>query len=163
MRRGTTCTVLPDREGRVTDPPLQTESGTVGRGLAPAAVFCSAKNRSPTAWAITPPRPSGPPSLARGASSPPEGGDGEGMPSPYMGDNSLRPSGIHGIPGCDMVPLARSCRTVKGGSMTLPYVWVRYRGVFGSAAVEAPPYVDLCDKYETACLRQRRQAVFRSF
>ena len=28
---------------------------TVGRGLAPAAVFRFAKNRSPTAWAITPP------------------------------------------------------------------------------------------------------------
>ena len=66
MRRGTTCTVLPDREGRVSDPPLQMESGTVGRGLAPAAVFRSAKNRSPTAWAITPPDPPGHPPRERG-------------------------------------------------------------------------------------------------
>ena len=39
MRHGTSCTVLPDREGRVSDPPLQMESGTVGRGLAPAGGF----------------------------------------------------------------------------------------------------------------------------
>ena len=54
MRHGTTCTVLPDREGRVTDPPLRMGIVTVGRGLAPAAVFRFAKNRSPTLWAITP-------------------------------------------------------------------------------------------------------------
>ena len=39
MRRSTTCTVRQDREGRVTDPPLQMEIGTVGRGLAPAGGF----------------------------------------------------------------------------------------------------------------------------
>ena len=34
---------------------VRTGSVTVGRGLAPAAVFRFAKNRSPTKWAITPP------------------------------------------------------------------------------------------------------------
>ena len=110
MQRSTTCTVLPDRDGRVSDPPLQMESSTVGRGLAPAAVFRSAKNGSPTAWAMAP-------SVTANAVPP-----YEGRGRMTVGAGLLtRPSGIHRIPECDEAPLARSCRTVKGGSLTLPY------------------------------------------
>ena len=59
------------------------------------------------------------------------------------GGSPTRPSGIHGIPECDGVPIARSCRTVKGGSVTLPYRWGdrcdRRGGSSGTLVPAKPP------------------------
>ena len=64
--------------------PYRGIGATVGRGLAPTAVFRIAKNRSPTVWAIGTGDPSPTDVSSRGCTVLSDR-DGEGMPSPYRG------------------------------------------------------------------------------